>query len=104
MGGSQDKNQYTDIIRDTRYQHFQIFNALPETEFYKSITDIKKVVCEQQYIIEIVGPGFVAFHQSQDKYAAIPVKKSSDVDNYKNDQDQVNNICGNVIIHIMQTF
>jgi len=104
MGRSQDKNQHAHIVGDTGYQHLQVLHFLPETKLHESVTDIKKIIGNQEDIVEIVGCCRIVFHKAQNEHPAIPIEKSADKDDYKNRQDQVNDICGHIVVHVMQTF
>jgi hypothetical protein len=53
-------------------------------QFRKSIAYIKKIISNQENIVEIVGGEPVSIHKVQNEYTAVPVKAFTNKDNNKN--------------------
>ncbi|MDP4132138.1 MAG: hypothetical protein Q8939_18420, partial [Bacteroidota bacterium] len=46
----------------------------------------------------------VVLHQGQNEHSAIPVETLADKNDQKNRQDQITDVCGHIVIHLMKTF
>ncbi len=99
MCKGQDKDQYADIAGNADDEHFGIYNHRPETKLDKSVPDIEEMVSNQQDLVQIIRRQLVILKQGQNKYSAIQVKKFSHIYDNEDRKDQINDVCGYIIIH-----